>query len=52
MPKKKPLLRRIRESLIKRSGGGTVATQEKQIRELGLEADDAQYKKLKNGRKK
>jgi hypothetical protein len=34
--KKIPLLRKIRKILIERSGGRTVGTQEKQIRELGL----------------
>ena len=50
--KKKPFLRRVRERFIQASGGSTVATQEKQIRELGLEADDDNFKKVKPLRKR
>jgi len=43
--KGKPLLRRLRSRLIDKSGGRTLATQEQQIKKLGLGAK-------KGGRKK
>ena len=43
--KKKELLRRLREWLIAKSGGGTVATQEKQIKELFPDEDKDKKKK-------
>lgn len=51
-PKKKPFLRRVRDKLLRVSGGGTVGTQEKQIRDLGLEADDDTFRKVKPLRKR
>lgn len=43
--KKKELLRRLRAWLIERSGGGTVGTQEKQIKELFPDDKDNKNKK-------
>lgn len=45
-PKRKPFLRRVRAAIIGKTKGGTVGTQEKQLRELGL-MDDEEFRRLK-----
>lgn len=42
---KKPFLRRVRAKLLRTAGGGTIGTQEKQIRDLGL-MDEDEFKRL------